>query len=146
MNLMNVVETKTLVILKPDSYENKVIGKVISEFEEKKITIIAMKMLKLSQEEAEEFYAVHKGKNFHKSLAAYVSRDKVVVLVLQGFQVIEIVREMIGATDPKQAKKTTIRGKYGSSLDANVVHASDSENAAKDEINFFFSKMELSRN
>ncbi|NGX54761.1 MAG: Nucleoside diphosphate kinase [Chlamydiae bacterium] len=129
---------KTLVFLKPDTFENKIVGEVIAEFE-KKFNIVSMKMVKLTKEDAKQFYAVHKEKPFYEDLATYASRGPVVALLLEGEKdFIPQVRKFMGATNPPEADKDTIRGKFGSSLDANVVHGSDSPESAAVEIPFFF--------
>ncbi|NGX53523.1 MAG: Nucleoside diphosphate kinase [Chlamydiae bacterium] len=131
---------KTLVFLKPDTFENKIVGEVIAAFE-KKFNIVSMKMVKLTKEDAKQFYAVHKEKPFYEDLATYASRGPVVALLLEGENdLIPRVRKFMGATNPPEADKDTIRGKFGSSLDANVVHGSDSPESAETEIPFFFSE------
>ena len=131
---------KTVVFLKPDTFENKIVGEVVSEFE-KKFTIRSMKMMHLSQEQAAQFYSVHHGKPFFDDLTKYVTRGPIVALLLEGEDIITRVRTFMGQTNPQEADKDTIRGKYGSSLDANVVHGSDSPESAAVEIPFFFPEM-----
>lgn len=140
-----MITQKTLVFFKPDVFETKCCGKVISEFEANNITIIAQKTLRLKKEEAEEFYRVHRGKPFYDGLVQYVTRGQILAMVLEGDDVIARVRKLMGATNPKDADKDTIRGKYGASLDANVIHGSDSVEATQYEIPFFFSHLELMR-
>lgn len=135
---------RTLIFLKPDVFETKAIGKVINEIEQHKgFTIVAMRMFKLSKKKAEAFYAVHKGKKFFDDLTKYVTRGPIIAVVVEGNDVIVQMRTLMGKTNPQEADKNTIRGKFGSSLDSNVIHGSDSEASANDEIPFFFSKMEL---
>jgi len=134
---------RTLSIIKPDAVKKNVIGKIISRFEEHNIKIIAAKMLHLTEEEAGAFYAIHKGKPFYDELINFMTSGPVLVQVLQGPNVVEKNREIMGATDPKKAAKGTIRKDFASSIDANAVHGSDSEENAKKEIAFFFSEDEI---
>jgi nucleoside-diphosphate kinase len=135
---------RTLIFLKPDVFENKVVGKVINEIENHKgFTIVAMRKFHLSKKQAEEFYKVHKGKKFFDDLVKYITRGPILAMIVEGDDVIVQMRSLMGKTDPKEADKNSLRGKFGSSLDANVIHGSDSEPSAKDEIPFFFSKREM---
>ncbi len=135
---------RTLIFLKPDVFENKVMGKVISEIEQHKgFKIVAMRMFNLSKKQAEAFYAVHKEKKFFDDLTKYVTRGPILALVVEGVDVIAQMRTFMGKTNPAEADKNTLRGKFGSSLDSNVIHGSDSEDSALNEIPFFFSKREL---
>jgi nucleoside-diphosphate kinase len=132
----------TLVFLKPDCFENNIVGKVVNEFEENKIQIIASKIIRLQTHEAEAFYAVHKERPFFRDLVSYVTRGPIMPIVLKCNSV-EQVRALMGATNPPDAKEGTIRKKYGSSMDNNVLHGSDSIDAAVEEISFFFSRKEI---
>lgn len=135
---------RTLIFLKPDVYENKIIGKVIDEIEQQKgFSIVNMKMFRLNEKEAKDFYSVHKDKPFYSDLSDYICRGPIIAMVIEGEGVISMMRELMGNTDPTKAEKNTIRGKYGSSLDSNVLHGSDSKESAEKEIPFFFSKREL---
>lgn len=130
---------KTLIFLKPDVYEKNIIGEVISEIEDqKRYKILEMKMVRLNQMQAEDFYKVHREKPFFKDLAKYVCRGPIIAILIEGENVIPEMRKLMGATNPIDAEKDTIRGKFGESLDSNVVHGSDSEESAKVEIPFFF--------
>lgn len=129
---------RTLVIIKPDAVKNKHIGEIISRFEKNDFNIIGLKMLKLSREECENFYYIHYGKEFYERLINFMISGEIVCMVLEGENVINRVREFIGPTDPKLAKKGTIRGDFGSEMPANAVHASDSLESAKFEVNYFF--------
>ncbi|MBI4778737.1 nucleoside-diphosphate kinase [Candidatus Desantisbacteria bacterium] len=131
---------RTLVILKPDCVWRGLIGEVIKRFEDEKFNVIALRMLHLSVEEAEKFYAVHQGREFYERLTKYMSSSPVVSMVLECEEVILRVRELIGATDPKNAVSGTIRKKYALSGLMNVVHASDSLESAREEIAFFFNE------
>ena len=143
MSTVNEIQ-RTLVILKPDALESKVAGKIIQELEAK-TNIVAMRMLTLSKQLAQEFYIVHKDKPFYQNIASYMSRGPIIVMVLEGNNVIREIRTLIGVTDPKKASPATIRAKYGSSLECNVIHASDSTTAASYEIPFFFNALEMTR-
>ncbi|MCD6132764.1 MAG: nucleoside-diphosphate kinase [Deltaproteobacteria bacterium] len=135
---------RTLAIIKPDCVRSNSIGAVISRIE-RRFRIIGMKMLKLSKEEAKRFYIVHSGKPFYDSLTDFMSSGPVVAMVLEGDNVIEEFRQFMGATDPKNAEKGTIRREFGTNIEENAIHGSDSEEAAGFEINFFFSDLELVR-
>lgn len=135
---------KTLVFLKPDVFENKCIGKVIEQFEMNQFEVIAIKILKLSRAQAEEFYGVHRDKPFYNDLVSYVTRGNIAPMILKskkglvGEELISAVRTLMGATNPPQAEKGTIRQLFGESLDANVLHGSDSPENAFIEMRFFF--------
>jgi nucleoside-diphosphate kinase len=130
---------KTLIFLKPDVFEKKIIGKVIGDIEkEGKFTILGIKMVNMTREEAEEFYSVHKGKPFYEGLVSYVTRGPVVALLIEGEGAISKMREFMGDTDPRKAKKDTLRGKYGEDMDNNVLHGSDSRESFQKEVKFFF--------
>lgn len=134
---------RTLSIVKPDGVNKRIIGKVISMFEEKGIKVIGIKMLSLTKEKAMGFYKVHKGKPFFDSLTTFMSSGPIVVMVLEGDNVINRVRDIMGATDPKKANKGTIRNMFASDIEKNIVHGSDSPESANIEIPYFFSEVEL---
>ena len=134
---------RTFVFLKPDTFEKNIFGQVISEFEQAGIKIVAVKQLTLTKAEAESFYAIHKDQRFYASLVDYVTRGPILAMVLKVEDAVTVVRSLIGATNPTQADKSTIRGKYGTSLDNNVIHGSDSPENAAIETAFFFSSREL---
>ncbi len=131
------MQQQTLLILKPDVYEKKIIGKVLAEIEVK-FNITRLKMLRFSRKDAENFYSIHQDKPFFNDLINYITRDKILAMLIEGEDVIEKVRTFIGATDPTTAEEGTLRNKFGTSLESNVVHASDSLESAKKEIPFFF--------
>jgi nucleoside-diphosphate kinase len=131
---------RILVILKPDCIWRGLIGEVIKRFEDEKFNVIALRMIHLSMKDAEKFYAVHQGKEFYERLTKYMSSSPVVSMMLEGEKAILRVRELIGATDPKDAVSGTIRKKYALSGLMNTVHASDSLEAAREEIAFFFNE------
>lgn len=137
----------TLSILKPDTVQKNNIGKVISYLEQGGLNIVAAKMLHLSKEKAEGFYDIHKGKPFFEELVEFMTSGPVVVMVLEGENAIQRNREIMGATNPKEAKPGTIRADFAESIDANAVHGSDAAETAKKEIAYFFNENEiLSRN
>ena len=129
---------KTLSIIKPDAVERNLIGQIVSIFEKNSLTIHSIKKIELSKKMAEEFYFVHKERSFFNDLCTYMSSGPVVVMVLEGDNAVLKNREIMGATNPKDAAKGTIRNLYGISLDKNSVHGSDSKENAKIEIDFFF--------
>ena len=129
---------KTLSIIKPDAVERNLIGQIVSIFEKNSLIIHSIKKILLSKKKAEEFYFVHKERLFFNDLCTYMSSGPVVVMVLEGNNSVIKNREIMGATNPKDAAKGTIRNLYGISLDKNSVHGSDSKENAKIEIDFFF--------
>lgn len=131
---------RTLAIIKPDAVKKRVIGKIIQRIEDEGFEILAMKMLHLTKEEAKQFYYVHKDKPFYESLTDFMSSGRVVVLLLERENAIKHWREVMGATDPAQAKPGTLRRLYGFSVERNAVHGSDSPQTAEWEIQFFFNK------
>jgi nucleoside-diphosphate kinase len=134
---------QTLSIVKPDGVKKNLIGKVIKRFEQKKLRIAALKMLKLSKREAMSFYVVHKDRPFYKSLTEFMSEGPIVVMVVEGDNAILMVREIMGATNPKDAASGTIRADFASDIEHNIVHGSDSKESASYEIPFFFSTLEI---
>ena len=129
---------KTLSIIKPDAVERNLIGQIVSIFEKNSLIIHSIKKITLSKKMAEDFYFVHKERPFFNDLCTYMSSGPVVVMVLEGDNSVVKNREIMGATNPKDAAKGTIRNLYGISLDKNSVHGSDSKENAKIEIDFFF--------
>ncbi len=129
---------KTLSIIKPDAVAKNVIGQIYSRFEQAGLKIVAARMAHLSREEAEGFYAVHRERPFFTDLVAFMTSGPVMIQVLQGKNAIALNRELMGATDPKQAAPGTIRADFASSIDANAVHGSDGSDTAKTEIEYFF--------
>ncbi len=133
----------TLSIIKPDAVAKNVIGDIIRRFEENGLSVIAARMLRLSAEEAGRFYAVHKDRPFYKDLCAYMSSGPILAMVLEGQNAVALNRQLMGATDPKQAEPGTIRADHADSIEANAVHGSDSPENAESEIAFFFSDLDL---
>jgi len=129
---------KTLSIIKPDAVVRNLIGQIVSIFEKNSLIIHSIKKIILSKKMAEDFYFVHKERPFFNDLCTYMSSGPVVVMVLEGNNSVVKNREIMGATNPKDAAKGTIRNLYGISLDKNSVHGSDSKENAKIEIDFFF--------
>ena len=129
---------QTLSIIKPDAVERNLDGEIKSFFEKNNLKIIKIKKVKISKEEASEFYKVHQTKPFYGDLCNYLSSGPIVVMVLEGKNAISKNRELMGSTDPKKAEEGTLREMYGLSIDKNSVHGSDSIENAKIEVNFFF--------
>jgi nucleoside-diphosphate kinase len=134
---------RTLSIIKPDGVAKNIIGKIYSRFEKVGLQIIAAKMLHLSKEQAGEFYAVHKERPFYGELIEFMTSGPVMVQVLEGENAISKNREVMGATNPKEAAAGTIRADFAQTVDENVVHGSDGPDTAKAEIAFFFQNNEL---
>src|SRR6478735_12321199 len=134
---------RTLSIIKPDGLEKGIIGKIISKFEEKGLKPIAIRLQHLSQAQAEGFYAVHKARPFFKDLVSFMISGPVVLMVLEGENAVAANRDIMGATNPKDAAAGTIRKDFAESIDANTVHGSDSLDNAKTEISYFFAATEL---
>ena len=134
---------RTISIIKPDAVAKNVIGKIYSHFEKAGLRIIAAKMLHLSREQAEGFYAVHAERPFFKDLVDFMTSGPVMVQVLEGEDAINKHREVMGATNPKEAAPDTIRAKFAESIDENAVHGSDGPDTAKTEIAFFFQPEEI---
>lgn len=134
---------RTLSIIKPDAVAKNVIGKIISRFEDAGLEIAAARLMQLSQEQAEGFYAEHKERPFFGALVNFMTSGPVVVQVLEGENAIARNRELMGATNPKDAAPGTIRADFASSIDANAVHGSDSPQSAEREIAYFFDRQEI---
>jgi len=131
---------QTLSIIKPDAVERNIIGKIIDIFEKNNLRIKNLKKIHLTENEAASFYELHKDKKFFKDLCTYMSSGPVVVMVLEGNDAVNKNREIMGSTNPKEAKKGTLRNLFAISIEKNSVHGSDSLENAKKEISFFFSK------
>lgn len=134
---------RTLSIIKPDAVAKNVIGKIVTRFEEGGLRVMAMKMLQLDEKSAGGFYAEHKGKPFYPDLMGFMTSGPVVVQVLEGEDAIARNRELMGATNPAEARPGTIRADFAKSIDANAVHGSDSPASAEREINYFFTAGEI---
>ncbi|MCB1067899.1 MAG: nucleoside-diphosphate kinase [Simkania sp.] len=138
-----MAKERTLSIIKPDAVEKNCIGEILSRFEKAGLKIIGAKMLHLSQKQAEGFYAIHKERPFFKDLVSFMISGPVLISVLEGKDAIMKNRDLMGATNPKQAAPGTIRADFAESIDANAVHGSDGPDTAKTEIAFFFNESEL---
>jgi len=134
---------KTLSIIKPDGVSRGLIGEVIQRFEKNGIRIAAMKMIRMTREQAQGFYAVHRGRPFFESLTQFMSSGPVVALILEGENVIEKNRALMGATDPSKAAEGTIRRDLATEIEKNVVHGSDAPETAAFEIGYFFNRFEI---
>jgi nucleoside-diphosphate kinase len=134
---------RTLSIIKPDGIERHLIGRVIQRLEDAALDIVAMKMIRMSKEEAKGFYIVHDGKPFYESLTDFMSSGPAVVMVLEGEGAIARYRKLMGATNYKEAEAGTIRRDFASDIEKNVVHGSDSAETAAFEISYFFSELEM---
>ena len=133
----------TLSIIKPDAIANGYLGKIYSQILDAELDIVAAKMMHLSKEQAAEFYAVHQERPFFNALVEFMSSGPIMVQVLQGDNAIAKYRDLMGATNPAEARPDTIRGQYAESIDANAVHGSDAPETAAIEIPFFFSDQEI---
>ena len=138
-----MAKERTLSIIKPDAVAKDVIGKIITRFEENGLRPIALKMKKLDKKEAGGFYDIHRGKPFFEDLVAYMISGPVIVQVLEGESAILKNRELMGATNPTEAKEGTIRRDFATSIEANAVHGSDAPETAQREIAYFFEESEL---
>jgi nucleoside-diphosphate kinase len=134
---------RTLSIIKPDAVAKNVIGRINSRFEQAGLKIVAARMMWLSRQQAEGFYAVHKERPFFKDLVEFMTSGPVLIQVLEGENAINKNRELMGATDPRKAEKGTIRADFAQSIDANAVHGSDSPQTAANEISYFFATDEI---
>ena len=134
---------RTLSIIKPDAVGNNVIGKILQRFEDNNLKIVASKMMHLSKEKAEGFYAIHKDKPFFDKLVNFMISGPVIVQVLEGDNAILKNREIMGATNPDEAKNGTIRKDFARSIDENAVHGSDAVETANIEIKYFFDESEI---
>jgi nucleoside-diphosphate kinase len=134
---------RTLIILKPDAIQRKLTGRILTRFEEKGFQVVAMKLMQVTPALAEKHYAVHKGKPFYDRLLCYITSNPVVVMVLQAVNGIAVARKMMGATFGSKAEPGTIRGDFGLSNSFNLIHGSDSPEAAEFEIGLYFKPEEL---
>jgi nucleoside-diphosphate kinase len=134
---------RTLVLLKPDCVERRLIGRVITRFEDKGLNLIAMKMLRVTPDLARQHYAEHVNKPFYPGLEKFITASPIVAMVIEGLESIRVVRDLLGATSGLKAVAGTIRGDYSSSRQMNLVHASDGPDAAKREIDLYFRAEEI---
>lgn len=138
-----MTKERTLSIVKPDGVKKNKVGAILSRFEDAGLKIVAAKMLQLTRQQAEGFYAIHRERPFFKNLVDFMISGPVLVSVLEGENAIAKNREIMGATDPKKANPGTIRADFASSIDENTVHGSDAPETAQTEISFFFTDREL---
>lgn len=136
-------QQRTFVMIKPDGVKRKLIGEIVSRIERKGLNVVAMRLIKMSREAAERLYEEHKGKSFYNDLVTYITSGPVLCMVVTGDEAVAVMRKMIGATDPKEAAPGTIRGDFALSKGENVIHASDSEEKARNEISIFFSENDI---
>jgi nucleoside-diphosphate kinase len=134
---------RTLSIIKPDAVAKNVVGQIITHFEKAGLKVVAARMMQLSEAQAKAFYAVHKDRPFYGALVKFMISGPVLVQVLEGPDAILKNRELMGATNPKEAKPGTIRASFADSIDANAVHGSDAAETAAQEIAFFFAQNEI---
>lgn len=134
---------RTFVMIKPDGVQRGFIGTILNRFERKGMKIVALKLVFVDKKLTEQHYGIHKGKPFFEPTVKYITSSPVVAMVLEGINVIEMVRSMTGATDPQKAAPGTIRGDYGQFIGRNIIHASDSKETANFEINLWFTPEEL---
>ena len=135
----------TLILLKPDCVQRRLIGRIISRFEDKGLNVVAMKMIQVTPELSKQHYAEHVSKPFYPNLESFITAAPIVAMVLEGLDAIRVVREMLGKTNGLQAAPGTIRGDFSSSRQMNLVHASDGPEAAAREINLYFKANEICR-
>ncbi|TAN53182.1 MAG: nucleoside-diphosphate kinase [Betaproteobacteria bacterium] len=138
-----MAQERTLSIVKPDAVKKNAIGRILARFEAAGLRIVAARMMHLSRAEAEGFYAVHRERPFFKDLVEFMTSGPVLVQVLEGDNAIAKNRDLMGATDPKQAAPGTIRAEFATSIDANAVHGSDAPETARTEIAYFFPACEV---
>ena len=134
---------RTLSIIKPDGVKKGLIGEIITRFEKAGLKVVAMKMIHITKKAAEGFYAVHRGKPFYNSLTDFMSSGPCVVLILEGEKAISRNRELMGATNPKDAAPGTIRREFAANVEQNIVHGSDAPETAAFEMGYFFNSLEI---
>ena len=134
---------RTFSMIKPDGVQRRLVGRIVQRYEDKGLRIVGLKLIQISQKQAETLYSIHKGKPFYDTLVRFVTASPAVVLVIEGNQAIAVVRKLLGATFGFNAEPGSIRGDYGSSKGYNLVHGSDSPEAAQREIPIFFDEKEL---
>ncbi|MFN3346666.1 MAG: nucleoside-diphosphate kinase [Candidatus Bipolaricaulaceae bacterium] len=136
---------RTLILLKPDAVQRRLVGRIISRIEDKGLKIVGLKMVRVSRELAERHYAEHREKPFYSELVGFITSAPVVAMVVEGPRAVEVVRKMMGKTNPLEAEPGTIRGDFGLSVTMNLIHGSDSPASAAREIALFFREDELVR-
>ncbi|AOZ90238.1 nucleoside-diphosphate kinase [Bacillus xiamenensis] len=136
---------KTFLMVKPDGVERQLIGEIVSRFEKKGLQLVGAKLMSIPKEVAETHYGEHKEKPFFGELVDFITSGPVFAMVWQGEQVVDVTRQIIGKTNPKEALPGTIRGDYGLTVGKNIIHGSDSPESAEREINLFFKQEELTK-
>jgi nucleoside-diphosphate kinase len=136
---------RTLTIIKPDAVKKNAVGDIIEQFEKNGFRILAMKMLEISQHQAEQFYAVHASRSFYHSLTNFMSSGPIVALALEKENAIADLRKLMGPTNPASAEEGTIRKKWGNDIEHNAIHGSDADETARFELSFFFAGYELAQ-
>jgi len=136
---------RTLTIIKPDAVKKNAVGDIIEQFEKKGFHILSIKMLEISKHQAEQFYAVHAGKPFYNSLTDFMSSGAIVAIALEKENAIADLRELMGATNPANAKEGTIRKKWATNIEYTAIHGSDADETARFELSFFFAGYELAK-
>ena len=134
---------RSLILFKPDCVQRRLVGRILSRFEDKGLNVVAMKMMRVTPELSKQHYEEHVDKPFYPTLEAYITSAPIVAAVLEGLQAIQVVRDMLGATSGLKAAAGTVRGDFSSSRQMNLVHASDGPDAAKREIELYFNADEL---
>jgi len=140
---MNHKFQRTLILLKPDAVQRRLIGTILSRFEQKGLSIVALKLMQVSEALARKHYAAHKGKDFYEPLVRFITRSPIVACVLEGEEAITVARKMMGATFGRNAEPGTIRGDFGISKRYNLIHGSDSPETAEFEIGLYFTPQEI---
>jgi len=135
--------SRTLVILKPDAIQRNMAGRIISRIEDKGLKISAMKMVYLDKRTAERLYEVHKGKPFYQSLVDYITSGPIIAMVVEGRDVINVIRKLMGKTNGAEAEPGTIRGDFSTGIEKNLIHASDSDESLRRELPIFFSEEDI---
>ncbi len=134
---------RSLILIKPYAVQRGLTGTIISRLEKQKLKLVALKMLHLDKVLAKQLYAVHTGKPFFKGLVNYISSTPIIAAIFEGEGAVEVIRKLMGATDPAKAETGTIRGDFGWDIERNVIHGSDSVETAEEEIKLFFSENEI---
>ena len=133
----------TLIFLKPIAIRRGLVGEILSRFEKKGFRFKALKLIKMNRAKTERLYEIHKGKHFFEELVSSIAGNEIIAAVLEGRNAVEVVRKMIGSTDPVNAEPGTIRGDYGLDITENIIHASDSMESFKREVKILFPELEL---
>ncbi len=136
---------RSFCMIKPDGVQRRLVGRIVARFEDKGLRLAGLKLIQMSQKQAQELYSIHKGKPFHDTLVRFVTASPAVVMVIEGNQAVAVVRKLLGATFGFNAEPGTIRGDYGGSKGFNLVHGSDAVESAQREIPIFFQEGELAR-